>query len=495
MGTFVSAAIGPMYTDPNTMKSKRKPVIGQVGLPAGKGKFNVNFFGIGEEKPMSTRSLTILSNVDVRRVARNNGDRDFRILTNSASLKTPTSDIPDRTVQVSNIATSNVLAAKTPPASSSVAKTPSASSSSLSSCATTQLHQAPNQDAPVVPMTQGTQESGLLSQASITDASKPVQKNVIRTSTGVGNCENNLEEQNEDTYASKVAESNINLASLVGQEVICNIRGGGTMKWKVIPLHSPLKSPTDRSPMNLGFSFEKVDYAPQDEWIFAKIFLSLFFKDFMSAHTIMNQYVNKERVEKNTTARLFDIEEFLSGIGILIGATCFSQKGIKLFQEESNCVKMNGREFLTIEQNANFITHMKYYRWRQWITFFPFIWRNANKKYSDPWWRIRSLITDFNDIRKVLIKSSNRYCMDESMIGYRPQTSPSGNLPHISHEQRKPVDLGSELKVMSCCVLRAHLRIELLEGAAPMLDKKYNKEYGSGAGTIIRLHEEWYVHI
>ena len=103
------------------------------------------------------------------------------------------------------------------------------------------------------------------------------------------------------------------------------------------------------------------------------------------------------------------------------------------------------------------------------------------------------MVDDFNDIRKVLIKSSNRYCIDESMFGYCPQVYALGNLPHLLFEKDKPVNLGLQVKVAGDALLKTHLCIDLMEGAHANNLKKYNKEYGAGAGTVIRLHEDWYV--
>ena len=109
----------------------------------------------------------------------------------------------------------------------------------------------------------------------------------------------------------------------------------------------------------------------------------------------------------------------------------------------------------------------------------------------DPWWRIRGLFDEFNVVRKQFIKPSNQLVFDESMVGYRPQVSPTGNIPHISSHPDKPCDLGPEVKVMSCAVLGAKLQLELQEGKNAMPLKKHNKEFGNTTGLVIRVHEAW----
>ena len=174
-----------------------------------------------------------------------------------------------------------------------------------------------------------------------------------RTSTAVGNIENEI---NPDalTYAAKLAETNICLQALVGQEVVCNVTGGGSIKWKVIPNHVPQKMPTDRSPMYIGFNFDAVDFDMNDQFVFGKMFSSLFFRDFCMAMTIMNGYAQKDGV------RIFTIDEFLIGLGILFGGSCFSQKGAKLFVKSQSERTTNGRDYKSIEENPDFSKYMRY---------------------------------------------------------------------------------------------------------------------------------------
>ena len=135
------------------------------------------------------------------------------------------------------------------------------------------------------------------------------------------------------------------------------------------------------------------------------------------------------------------------------------------FQDKTmDGTNFNGEDFSSIENHPNFRQHMKHYRWRQFLKHFVTIWKKESDEFSDLWWKIRALVDDFNDVRKVLIKSSNRYCMDESMFGYWPQVLPTGNLPHITFEKDKPINLGPQVKVMGDVLLKAHLCLDLMEG-------------------------------
>ena len=109
----------------------------------------------------------------------------------------------------------------------------------------------------------------------------------------------------------------------------------------------------------------------------------------------------------------------------------------------------------------------------------------------DPWWRIRGVFHEYNAVRKLHVKPSNLLVFDESMIGYRPQVSATGNILHITNHPDKPCNLGSESKVMSCAVIGCNLQLELQEGKNAMPLKRHNKEFGNTTGLVIRVHENW----
>ena len=79
----------------------------------------------------------------------------------------------------------------------------------------------------------------------------------------------------------------------------------------------------------------------------------------------------------------------------------------------------------------------------------PYLW--ADKKYWDippedlPFDFIQPFVNEYNKNRTDMIHVL--YLMlDESMSGWRPKTSKTGGLPHISHEPRKPVPLGTMIR-------------------------------------------------
>ena len=206
----------------------------------------------------------------------------------------------------------------------------------------------------------------------------------------------------------------------------------------------------------------------------------------------MNSHITDN---ESSTRSVFTIEEFLKGISCLIGAACASQKGHKLFNTSPptafNTVTVSGREFPTIEQVPNFRQKMSLTRWKSFKHFLPLIWNDESRKHTDAWWRIRPLIELFNSNRRNLIMPTNVLVYDESIIGFAPQISPTGNLPHLSYIPEKPVSLGPEFKVLMCSSTGCHLGIELMEGKLAMAVKQYHKEFGATAALVIRMHEAW----
>jgi hypothetical protein len=114
---------------------------------------------------------------------------------------------------------------------------------------------------------------------------------------------------------------------------------------------------------------------------------------------------------------------------------------------------------------------------------------NVNLQESDPWWRVRELIEDFNENRKNTLAAGIYKTADETMSGYRPRTTKNGNLPHISHIMRKPVDLGTEFKNTADAETDIMMFLEIQKGRDPMRAMPYSMAYGATAACTIRMAE------
>ena len=126
------------------------------------------------------------------------------------------------------------------------------------------------------------------------------------------------------------------------------------------------------------------------------------------------------------------------------------------------------------------------------ITIKRFMYRlfaDKSRKDTDPWWVISPAIKLFNDRRKTHVWSSYLKVFDESMSAYTPQSTKTGNLPHLSCILRKPEPLGSEFKVVADSVTGMLLYLELQRGKKGMDKAKYADTKKATAACCIRLAE------
>jgi hypothetical protein len=95
---------------------------------------------------------------------------------------------------------------------------------------------------------------------------------------------------------------------------------------------------------------------------------------------------------------------------------------------------------------------MAEYRFKQIKSCFPFAFQDKTKEAEDPWSMILLMVDGYNKNRHEWVAASARKVLDESMSAYRPQTSGTGGLPHLSFILRKREPLGTEFKSIACGV-------------------------------------------
>ena len=109
---------------------------------------------------------------------------------------------------------------------------------------------------------------------------------------------------------------------------------------------------------------------------------------------------------------------------------------------------------------------------------------------TDQWWKVKKLVDGFNKNRSQVVGSSRVKVLDESMSAFKPQTSKTGNLPHLSFILRKPEPLGTELKTVASKASNGPIiHAEIQEGKMPMRAKTYSAEFGPTAACTLRLVE------
>ncbi len=108
---------------------------------------------------------------------------------------------------------------------------------------------------------------------------------------------------------------------------------------------------------------------------------------------------------------------------------------------------------------------------------FPYLW--ADRKYWDvnraelPFDFLAPFIGEYNGLRTQVLRVIY-LVLDESMSGWRPKTSKRGGLPHISHEPRKPIPLGTMICNAVECTTGIFVHHDLVDSSNEQWKKKYS---------------------
>jgi hypothetical protein len=76
--------------------------------------------------------------------------------------------------------------------------------------------------------------------------------------------------------------------------------------------------------------------------------------------------------------------------------------------------------------------------------------------------------------------------IDESMVAWH-----GIDLPHLSFVQRKPEQLGVEVKTHACFKSMILIQMEFAEGKEVMCTKEYERDYGHTTTTTLHLSKLW----
>jgi hypothetical protein len=137
----------------------------------------------------------------------------------------------------------------------------------------------------------------------------------------------------------------------------------------------------------------------------------------------------------------FSEEEFLVGLGLLVGAAEFSQKGVDLFGSKST-EEDEEEVWHSISTSPHIEQYMAFSRFKDFWRIFPKIYSDESKKDTDPWYQFSGAIEEFNLICNTNVVCSPWICADETMYSWRPRTTALGGLPNILFVVRKPEPLG-----------------------------------------------------
>jgi hypothetical protein len=158
------------------------------------------------------------------------------------------------------------------------------------------------------------------------------------------------------------------------------------------------------------------------------------------------QYTTTTTTATKKKVRLFTEVEFLTGLGLLIGAAEFGCRGVNLWREGDQSTSGEEEYWDSMVAHPQFDNNMKFYRFKDFRHFLPLVFHSAElKELGDPWWQFEDAILQFNNNRRLRVQSFPWLVVDESMSAWRPRTTATGGLPNISFIVRKPEPLGKSL--------------------------------------------------
>jgi len=197
--------------------------------------------------------------------------------------------------------------------------------------------------------------------------------------------------------------------------------------------------------------------------------------------------MNVAREKAKAKCKKFSNEEFLTGLGLLLGAAEFSQKGVDLFNVKDD-VQDDDDIWQSIRPSPHFEQYMSYSRFKDFRRFLPDIYADdASEEEINPWYQFSPAVEEFNEIRRTKIKCSRWICADESMCAWRPRTTALGGLPNISFVVRKPEPLGTEFKTTACPITGVMRHLEIQRGKEGMKNSQFNAQVGATTGCTLRL--------
>ena len=206
---------------------------------------------------------------------------------------------------------------------------------------------------------------------------------------------------------------------------------------------------------------------------------------------LMNESIQdyNKTASKTKKARLVSEHEWWKFIGVLLSANVEKKGGERLWEKRDKTPDRRQSEHVDYGPQATGGRGiMPLYRFYQLKSHFPDAFHCADAKADgDPWYPVRAFVNGFNEVRRQKIAASSQKIHDESMSGFQPRTTKSGNLPMLSFVDRKPVPLGTEFKNTGCSVTGTILHLEIQEGSIPMKQKRWSNQFGSTTACTLRL--------
>lgn len=117
----------------------------------------------------------------------------------------------------------------------------------------------------------------------------------------------------------------------------------------------------------------------------------------------------------------------------------------------------------------------------------------SNLDDSDKWRNTRTLVMMVNDKLADTIRPGSKITVDESMFAWYGRGAYfKDGMPAVMKIKRKPKGVGCEVKTACDSNTKIMIRLEINEGKEAMSTKKWQREFGAGTATTLRLTEPWH---
>ena len=238
-------------------------------------------------------------------------------------------------------------------------------------------------------------------------------------------------ESRQDTYQNRLRAKRKEISELVGDKVVVK-SSGNEIVWEVITNHTAPEEKKEVSDarkkqwVELGYNEIKtlmeaekfvdpttvsddgtsnlaiplrpksIDYCT----VFVKLWLKLSFNDWSKTFEKFNDCISAHNEQQSKNIKEFTRSEFLTCFSLFIGAVVFSVSGARLWDVKSGS-KCPDSEWLSLIPHPGYEKYMKLYRFKQFRMIIPKIYEQVDLKDTDPWYRFKGAIDEFNTIRKV----------------------------------------------------------------------------------------------
>ena len=235
--------------------------------------------------------------------------------------------------------------------------------------------------------------------------------------------------------------------------------------------------PPNESPMKLNVPWS----ARKEDIQFNDVFFGHFFPSLCGKAKLMDEFYSDPRCGMSTTIANDKIKFERTGedpdvllkicVTLMIAAANEIHSGIASLWKQ-------GRGY-GFRDYPNFAQYLPRNYFKAFVHAFPLMWADRQYWYMSrndlPWDMFQPFLNEYNLLRGKM--TDVYYCvLDESMSGWRPKTTPTGGLPNITFEPRKPVNLGTMIKNGCECITGMMVHHDIVMGSVHQGAKKYNDE-------------------